>query len=253
MKKTLSLVSGLMLAASVFGTDGLDQLTLAISTPGPDTYADGTSVLVGETYLLVYVKQGATFAGLYTDGTLVDPANNTIATKAYAVDGSRCGYTPIQYPAAMFPGGGSWVVVVLDTRKADGTLGGLVAGQGVSAATGAASAQSTRLNEVSGAKVAELKTTTQTQSPVGTPAPEITAVQVNGDEVNVRFKNFKSGAMYRVESKTDLAGSWQPVVDRVSSVEPQNIVQGEKGTELKTAVGVNPATDKVRFFKVVAQ
>ena len=74
MKKTLSMVSGLLLALSVFGVEeGLKQLTLAISTPGPDTYADGTPVLVGESYLLVYANQGATFQGLYMDGTLVDP------------------------------------------------------------------------------------------------------------------------------------------------------------------------------------
>ena len=131
MKKTLSLISGLLVAATMFGAEVKDQLTLAMSTPGPDTYADGSPVLVGETYLLVYVKQGAVFGGVQTDGSLVDPLNNVIVTRGQAVEGAKCGYKAIQYPAATYPEGGSWVIVLLDTRKADGAVGGLIAAQGV--------------------------------------------------------------------------------------------------------------------------
>ena len=255
MKKTLSMVSGLLLAASVFGADGLEQLTLSISTPGPDTYADGTQVLVGETYLLVYVKQGATFQGLFTDGTLVDPENNKIATKAFAVEGAKCGYTPIQYPAALFPEGGSWVIVLLDTRKADGMVGGLVAGVGSGAATGAASALSTSLNSVGGGAAGSgaaptLNVSAPTLALANTPQPEITAVLPKaGGAVDVRFKNISDKALYNVQSATDLAGEWQTVATRVQA-SSQNIVQGANGAELPAAVQV-PAADKVRFFKVV--
>ncbi|HNX34333.1 MAG TPA: hypothetical protein PKM57_06880 [Kiritimatiellia bacterium] len=249
MKKTLSLVSGLLLAASVFGADGLEQLTLAISTPGPDTYADGSPVLVGETYLLIYVKAGATFQGLYTDGTLVDPENNKIAIKAFAVEGAKCGYTPIQYPAALFPEGGSWVVVVLDTRTADGAVGGLVAGLGSGVTTGAASAQSTSLNAVGGAGTAALNASAQTLAFADVPAPEITAVRPNGGAVDVRFKNFSEKALYEVQSATDLAGEWQTVATRVQAT-ALNVVQGANGAELPATVQV-PATDTVRFFKVI--
>ena len=249
MKKTLSMVSGLLLAASAFGQSGLSQLTLAISTPGPDSYADGTPVLVGERYLLVYVKQGATFQGLYMDGTLVDPENNKIATKAFAEEGSKCAYTPIQYPAELFPEGGSWVIVVLDTRMSDGAIGGLVAGLGAGVATGAASAGSTDLNAVNGGTAA-LSATAPTLALANTPAPEITAVQPKGDgSVGVRFKNFSDKALYNVQSVSDLAGQWLPVAKRVQAT-AQNVVQGESGAELETTVHVLPS-DKVRFFKVI--
>jgi outer membrane lipoprotein SlyB len=249
MKNALSVVTGVLLAASSFA--GLSQLTLSISTPGPDTYADGQPVQVGETYLLVYVNQGASFQGLYTDGSLVDPVNNRVATKAYAVAGAKCGFKAVQYPAELFPAGGSWVIVVLDTRTGDGALGGLVAGQGVSAATVAAGSTSTSLGAVGAASqgVAGLTVSGQTLAPAGTPAPEITAVQPNGDTVNVRFKNFSDKALYEVQSTTDLAGQWQTVAKRVQAT-AQNIVQGENGAELPAAVQV-PAGDKVRFFKVI--
>ncbi len=249
MKKALSMVSGLLLAAAAFGASGLSQLTLAISTPGPDTYADGTPVLVGESYLLVYVKQGATFQGLYMDGTLVDPENNKIATKAFAEVGSKCAYTPIQYPAELFPEGGSWVIVVLDTRKSDGAVGGLVAGLGAGTAAGAASSGSTDLNAVNNGAAA-LSASAPTLAPANTPVPEITAVHPKSDgAVDVSFKNFSDKALYSVQSSSNLAGQWLPVAKRVQAT-ALTVVQGESGAELKTTVQV-PSSDKVRFFKVI--
>ena len=247
MKKTLSLISGLLVAATMFGAEVKDQLTLAMSTPGPDTYADGSPVLVGETYLLVYVKQGAVFGGVQTDGSLVDPLNNVIVTSGQAVEGAKCGYKAIQYPAATYPEGGSWVIVVLDTRKADGTLGGLVAAQGASAASGAVSALS--LGAAGGTAAAGLSAADPAPSPAGTPQPEIAAVQVGDGRVNLRIKNFSDTALYEVQSATSLNGGWQTVASRVQAT-TQSIVQGDAGAELRTDV---PAVGTVRFFKVIAQ
>jgi len=249
MKKTLSLISGLLMAATMFGAEAQDQLTLAMSTPGPDTYADGTPVLAGETYLLVYVKQGAVFGGVCTDGSLVDPVNNVIATTARAVEGAKCGYKAIQYPAATYPEGGSWVIVVLDTRKADGAVGGLIAAQGASAANGAASALS--LGAAGGAAASGLSAAGPAPSPAGTPQPEIAAVQAGNGRVNLRIKNFSDKALYQVQSATSLNGGWQTVASRVQAT-AQTVVQGESGTELPADVDV-PAGDTVRFFKVIAQ
>ena len=247
MKKTLSLISGLLMAATMFGAEVKDQLTLAMSTPGPDTYADGSPVLAGETYLLVYVKQGAVFGGVQTDGSLVDPLNNVIVTRGQAVEGAKCGYKAIQYPAATYPEGGSWVIVLLDTRKADGTLGGLVAAQGASAASGAASALG--LGAVGGDAAAGLNAAGPAPSPAGTPQPEIAAVQVGDGRVNLRIKNFSDTALYEVQSATSLNGGWQTVASRVQAT-TQSIVQGDAGAELRTDV---PAVGTVRFFKVIAQ
>ena len=80
MKKLCSMVLGLAIAAGLaFGDDGLAPLTMTISTPGPDYYKDGTKVLDGETYLLVYLKTNAAFRGVRMNGTLVDPVTQQLA------------------------------------------------------------------------------------------------------------------------------------------------------------------------------
>ena len=253
MNKTLSIVSGLLLGASAF-TAGAAQLTLTLSTPGPDFYADGQQVQVGETYLLVYVKAGAVFQGLYSDGTLVDPVNNLVATKGAAVSGAKCGLKAIQYPSELYPTGGKWVVVLLDTRTAAGAVGGLVAGHGASAAT-AASKDATRLGELSGSQgggAPGLTASALSLTPAGTPAPVITAVEPNGETVQVRFKNISSKALYEVQSTTDLAsGKWLPAAGCTRLQATAQTVQGEgAAAELPAAVPV-PANDNVRFFRVI--
>lgn len=254
MKKTLSMISGLFLTASVFGADGLAQLTLSMSTPGPDVYADGTQVLPGETYLLVYVKQGAVFQGVMSDGTLADPANNLIVTKGMAVQGAKCGFKAIQYPADLYPAGGSWLIVLLDTRDASGSVGGLVAAQGASAAAAAASGSSTALNAVSGTAVQEggvsgLTAAAPSRAPADTPAPVIAAVQPQGSSVDVRIKNFTDKALYEVQSTTDLAsGAWQSATGGKQRV--QASAQSVAAGELPVTVSV-PANDSVRFFRVI--
>jgi hypothetical protein len=258
MKKTLSIVSILLAGVAAYAAD-LSQLTLSISTPGPDLYADGTPVLVGETYLLVYVKQGATFQGVLTDGTLVDPVNNSVATRGRAIEGSKCGFKAIQYPADLYPSGGSWVIVLFDTRDASGTVGGLVAAQGVSAATAAASGSSTALNGLGATSAASgeslaLTAATPSQAPADTPSPVISAVEPQGATVQVRIQNFTDKAIYEVQSTTDLAsGAWQSASGGQQRVQAnaETVVTGANGAaELPVPVAV-PENDRVRFFRVI--
>lgn len=255
MKQTFAIVAGLLLGMSASAA-GLSQLTLTISTPGPDAYADGTPVLVGETYLLVYVKEGATFQGVYPDGSLVDTENNVIATTGVAVKGSKCGFKAVQYPAGLYPSGGSWMIVLLDTRDASGAVGGLVAAQGASAGTAAASGDSTSLGALTASESgsAGLTSLTLSTAPAGTPIPQIKALEQNGDGVvNVRFANFSGNALYEVQSTTDLAaGGWQ-AVSGGTRVRPMaaSVVEGTDGaSEMPVTVQV-PSADKVRFFRVI--
>ena len=256
MKKSMTLITAFLVGSSMFAA-GLSQLTLSISTQGPDYYADSTQVLVGETYLLIYVGQGSVFGGIKTDGTLVDPVNNKIVTQAVAVDGAKCGFKAIQYPADLYPAGGSWVIVLLDTRDAAGAVGGLVATTGATSAAGAASGESTSLNAIRVAGqtggVPTLSSTTQATLPANTPTPAIASVQAQGETVNVRIKNLSDKVLYEVQSKADLAsGAWQPAPGgtRVRAT-AQNVVLGEGGEdELPVDVQV-PPNDKVRFFRVI--
>jgi len=255
MKQTLALTAGLLLGISASAA-GLSQLTLTLSTPGPDLYGDGTPVLVGETYLLVYVKEGATFQGVRSDGSLVDATNNVIATRGVADAGAKCGFKAVQYPAGLYPSGGSWMIVLLDTRDASGAVGGLVAAQGASAGTAAASGDSTSLSALSasGTGSASLTTTTLSSAPLDTPLPKIKALDRSEDgAVKVRFANFSDKALYEVQSTTDLAaGGWQ-AVSGGTRVRPMaaSVVEGADGaSEMPVTVQV-PSADKVRFFRVI--
>lgn len=245
MKKTLSVMSGMVLAAVMTGIAAQETpLVVEVSTPGPDYYADGTPVLVGETYLLVYVKAGATFAGVRTDGSLIDPDNNKKVFEAKAVEGAKCGFIPVQYLESMYPANGSWVVVLLDTRKADGSVGGLVAAQGAGtsvAGGGNAMAGPQALSRAVGGMVA----TSMTPSPADTPPPVITALNKDAAGVALEIGNVSGGALYTVVATDDLAkgaSGWQPVADRV---------QGRGAASV--ALDAGQETGGARFFKVIVQ
>ena len=53
MKKTIAVLFAIASAAAFAG---MNDLIVSFSTPGPDKYADGTEVKVGECYSLVYTK-----------------------------------------------------------------------------------------------------------------------------------------------------------------------------------------------------
>jgi hypothetical protein len=251
MKKTLTLLFGLALAVSVSAAD-LPQLTLQIRTQGPDFYADGQPVTVGETYLLVYVKQNATFQGLRADGSLVDPDNNQVVTTSSAItgeQGSYCAPRQIQYDVADYPANGKWLVVLLDTRKDDGTVGGLIFGFGtngqatVTAGTGIVPASAGK--NASSSTPAGLTTD---KLPAVAPAaaakkPVITGFAREGASVRVDLKDCDASAGYRLESSTDVAsGKWQ------HAARLQKSPQGEPPSRQSVAV---PADDAVRFFRVI--
>ena len=99
MKKTIAaLFAGLTVAA--FG--GINDLLVLFSTPGPDKYADGTSVLDNECYALVYTK---------------GDVQETVLTFPGAKDG-KCPPVLFSIDEADVANyqGGSWGVYLLDTR-----------------------------------------------------------------------------------------------------------------------------------------
>ncbi len=229
---------------------GLSQLTLSISTQGPDFYADNTAVQVGEKYLLVYVSNGATFAGLNSDGTLVDAVGNQIVTDAVAVEGAKCGFKAIQYDPDMYLPGGDFIVVLLDTRDADGAVGGLVAQIGTSEGADAASENSITLNSISVAAKAgddpAMVASTFALAPAGTQPPVITSLKGEGESVEIKVGNVRALTNYEVQSTTDLsAGNWEAV-----SGGTRLQLSAEGGDEIPRTLAV-PQDDKVRFFRVI--
>jgi len=114
MKTIAFLVTGLLAAASFAG---INNLVVTFSSQGPDKYADGTTVLDGECYALVYTPDGAEFNGIAGDGTAIAPSKVAIAAPI-AKDG-KCPQVQFQidetYRNKEFPGG-TWGVYLLDTR-----------------------------------------------------------------------------------------------------------------------------------------
>lgn len=240
MKKILTsmVVTGLIALVGLSADD--QKLTLEVGTKGPDRYADGSSVLVRETYLLVYIKAGAEFAGVQTDGSLVDTLNNEVVTSIPAVEGNhgvRCAYRALEYTDSMYPATGSWALVLLDTRRNDGTLGGLVAAS--DAGTAAASP-----TPMSGPQSLRQKTTggvvanRMTKSRADAKAARIKAIRKDGAKLSLKVEDLSANALYDVHGADHLGGTWEKVAERV-----------QVGDDTVT-LDVQP---RVRFFKVVTQ
>ena len=106
-----------------------DDVYARCSTLGPDRYADGTQVVDGEVYALVYTKRGASFSGFQADGTLVDPVSSEIALLLPMARNGRCNPTLCVLPKTFVSrrSTGAWELVLWDTRRADGVPAGVSA------------------------------------------------------------------------------------------------------------------------------
>lgn len=114
MKK---LIGCLMMVAGLTGFAGIDDVVVTFSTKGPDTYADGRTVVDGEYYALVWTPNGSTFGGIDANGAAL--GNSKVVMKLAIAKGGRCPSVLFQvdkgYADAKFPGG-TWAVCLLDTR-----------------------------------------------------------------------------------------------------------------------------------------
>lgn len=116
MRKPRRLIAAtLALAASMTATAGVDVF-VTFHTEGPDRYADGSPVLNGERYALVWSRDGV-FEGVTADGEPVDPRDRVVIVAGVA-SGGRCPHVLYQLPAATAAAlsGGVCDVVLFDTR-----------------------------------------------------------------------------------------------------------------------------------------
>ena len=121
MNKT---IFGAMVVAAGLCFGAANDTILTFSTQGPDTYGDGTTVLDGERYALVWVKDGTTFAGLTTDCKPLDPKNTRLVVVAPLAKDGCCPATVFEIDAAYAAtfAGGSFALYLLDTRVEKGLL-----------------------------------------------------------------------------------------------------------------------------------
>ena len=111
------------IAMALFGTAFADMAdkVLRFATPGPDCYADGSAVVDGECYALVWSPAGTTFSGFNADGTAVSADDRVVLAAPLALNG-RCRDAIFQVPAAEYAelAGGEWAVCLVDTRNVHG-------------------------------------------------------------------------------------------------------------------------------------
>jgi hypothetical protein len=208
MKKVFLMVAAMGLAAASFAD--MNDALLSFATQGPDKYADGTTVIDGECYALVWTANGATFGGFNADGTLVS-ATDRIVLAAPLAKGGKCPQTLFQINAAVADElkDGTYAVYLLDTRikDEDGTtkLAGLKDGKAkvVNAQTAvgdSTTAASTTQNKVALAATAVGGAAVTTETIID--APKITSIKVEGATVKVTVAGMSPAATYKVVTCT---------------------------------------------------
>ena len=116
MKKTIAFLTAGLCAGTLLA--GMNNVVIQFSTVGPDKYADGTPVMDGECYALVWTPTGSEFQGINADGTAA--GDSKVAVKAPIAIGGKCPNVQFQidetFANANYPDG-TWGVYLLDTRK----------------------------------------------------------------------------------------------------------------------------------------
>ena len=116
MKKTIAFLAAGLCAGTLLA--GMNNVVIQFSTVGPDKYADGTTVMDGECYALVWTPTGSEFQGINEKGEAA--GDSKVAVKAPIAIGGKCPNVQFQideiYANEKYPNG-TWGVYLLDTRK----------------------------------------------------------------------------------------------------------------------------------------
>ena len=199
--------SGLMMFCQFVGITlcaaGLDDVCVSFSTQGPDRYSDGSAVLDGECYCLVWSEDGK-FEGFTAGGNCADQ-NDLIVMAAPVASNGRCPEVLFQIPAetAQKLSGGKYAVYLLDTRadasgavKPSGVRGGvpaMVNGYGeITGGVKIGEAQGCSFAVDSGAdgetgKVASVVVSADD----GCVQPKVKSMRVDGDKVYLTVENLE--------------------------------------------------------------
>ena len=209
MKKILMMLA---MAATGAALAGQDNLLATFSTKGPDRYADGTVVKDGECYALVWTKAGATFAGITVTGEAAgdQDLNRVLCVAPLAKDG-HCREVVVEVNklvAVQWANGGTFSLHLLDTRKADGTPGGLEAGvNGYGTAQEFSLAAKSAADGVqAGVATNAALAATATILPASIPQPKIKSIEVKDGIVRLTVERTSRLMRYGVSSGTTPTG-----------------------------------------------
>ena len=204
--KFFMLHAAFFVAANLFAA--ANDTLLTFSTPGPDTYRDGTQVLDNECYALVWTENGSTFGGLAADCKPVSATDRVVAIAPVAENG-RCPTTVFEIDAnyAKTFVNGTFALYLLDTRLTKTTLAKLVNGvptvlnsYGAISVAGAATGTGTTLSAgidnsmtaSAAVKLGEVGVYTKVADPV------ITAIKVENAKIALEVSGMSPVAEYFV-------------------------------------------------------
>ena len=261
MPKTARIMAVAAVMTCVACAFGSMQDKLArFSTPGPDRYADGSIVVDGECYALVWSPAGTAFAGFNADGTPVSSRDRVVLAGALAQDG-KCRDAVFQIPAAEYEAlkGGEWAVCLVDTRNLAGVPTGVRNGKPlrvnrwgiVSGGVNITEASSTKPRLAAGgtrsvasdggrgATALPVRATNLSAVPTNLLPPQITAIELTDGEVWLAVDGTVPYLDYTIIS-SETPNDFKP--DYFSEV-----VEGDGRSEI--AIGTIQSA-KRRFFKV---
>lgn len=230
---------------------GLDDVCISFCTKGPDRYADGSTVLDGECYALVWSKDGV-FEGFTAGGQCIDTNDLTVLVAPVA-NGGCCPKVLFQIKAEMAAklSDGRYAVYLLDTRvSSNGTVKpagvegvrpvlmngyGEASGEVVLKTGGVGFAE---LNgRMSGDGDASQVVSTVAAADAGCVQPKIRKIELSGDKVYLTVENL-DGFM-RVQGGAD-----------VKAGETTGVAVKTGGTSEDTVL-VMPKTGDSGFFRVI--
>ena len=204
MKKILATI---LAAIAIPALAGQDNLLATFSTKGPDRYADGTTVKDGECYALVWTKAGAAFAGITVTGEAAgdQDLNRVLCVAPLAKDG-HCREVVVEVNkvvADRYAGAGTFSLHLLDTRRADGTPGGVEAGVNGYGATqefSLSAKKSARDGVQAGVATNAALAATATVLPASIPQPKIKSIEVKDGIVRLTVARTSRLVRYGVSS-----------------------------------------------------
>ena len=120
-----TLVAYVIMLSGVAFSD-ISDMVLRFSTPGIDRYADGSAVVDGECYALVWSPKGSVFSGFNADGSAISSQDRVVLAAPLA-RGGKCRNALFQIPEEEYAEleGGEWAVCLVDTRTASGIPAGV--------------------------------------------------------------------------------------------------------------------------------
>lgn len=237
LKKVL-FAFGLLAVGAVFAAQ--DDTLLTFSTPGPDKYADGSAVLNGESYAVVWTKDGATFGGLTAEGTVISENDKLVFIAPIAKD-AHCPLSVLSISADAMSQyeNGSFSLYLLDTRvkKSDGkTALAPKTEKGVpetvnSVGEAAADRGDGRIVAASGVKLGAVGVYTKIESPV------ITAMKIESATIRLEVKGMSKAASYFVVPG-DVSGNFAPAMDADQDEDGFTFPKPEAPASIYKVIGV---------------